>query len=502
MSLTLAFKSLPNTHIKDHELVYYQPLDESIPESVLSYASIHPFLSEKHRLAPQFIGHPPRVLRWNFPKDEGYMTCTAIPLTAKLKAKSWEEKGAALYHEVKGCRVSVYLDFGPEELDYAALRRYAQGILTASYTCDTYKTKTLSSKGGEKTHIEIVTPLQHTDDLFDYVMAVHKGSQLTRDLVNAPPNILYPEEFVRQCTQCAPKLKVNVLDRIQLEELGFDALTAVAKGSTRDPYVVVLEWNGQPNSATSSQPLLALVGKGVCFDSGGISIKPSQNMEEMKADMAGAATVLGAMVSFAERSVSAHVIGIVGLVENMPSGTAYRPGDIIKSLSKQTIEIVNTDAEGRLVLADLLTYVQDLYRPHYTVDLATLTGAMMVALGEDIAGYYTNDALLNRLISESGRSVDEQLWQMPLDKGFDLQIDSRFADMKNAAGRYGGACTAAAFLHRFIQDDTSWAHIDIAGVATKGKRTARYPGWATGWGVNMLNAFVDRLIAEHKQDVS
>jgi leucyl aminopeptidase len=249
-------------------------------------------------------------------------------------------------------------------------------------------------------------------------------------------------------------------------------------------------WNGAKSK--KAKPL-AFVGKGVVFDTGGISIKPAQGMEDMKGDMGGAACVTGLMHALAARKSPVNAVGIIGVVENMPSGTATRPGDIVTSMSGQTIEVLNTDAEGRLVLADIMTYVQDRFKPRLMIDLATLTGAIMVALGKEYAGMFCNDDTLAGQLSEAGVATGEKVWRMPLDKGFDKMIESKNADMKNIGGRWGGSCTAAAFLQRFVQKDMVWAHLDIAGTAMDATRNEISPSWASGYGVRLL----DRLVADH-----
>jgi leucyl aminopeptidase len=279
-----------------------------------------------------------------------------------------------------------------------------------------------------------------------------------------------------------------VLDEKALSKLGMRALLAVGQGSARDSRVVVMRWNGGKDRAAP----VAFVGKGVVFDSGGISIKPGGGMEDMKGDMAGAACVVGLMHALAARKAKVNAIGIIGLVENMPDGAAQRPGDIVTSMSGQTIEIINTDAEGRLVLADLLWHVQERYKPKFMIDLATLTGAIMVALGQEHAGLFSNDDELAQRLSAAGEATGEKVWRMPLGPAYDKLIDSKFADMKNTGGRHGGSITAAQFLQRFV-NETPWAHLDIAGTAMGSPQNEINKSWASGWGVRLL----DRLVQNH-----
>jgi len=317
--------------------------------------------------------------------------------------------------------------------------------------------------------------------------ALAEGVFFTRDLVNEPANILTTNDFAaRLAAMQELGLEVEILDEDELEKLGFRALLAVGQGSESPSKVVVMRWQGLEEDS----PPLALVGKGVCFDSGGISIKPAAGMEEMTMDMGGAAVVAGVMRTLALRKARANVVGLVGLVENMPDGRAQRPGDVVKSLKGDTIEVVNTDAEGRMVLADVLWYAQDRFQPAAVIDLATLTGAIIVALGHEHAGVFTNNDKLLQGVLEAAKAEGEGAWPMPLTPAYDPLIKSRLADIKNTGGRWGGSVTAAAFLKRFIKPEVPWCHIDIAGVALPPGETALAPKGATGWGVMTL----DRLI--------
>ena len=312
---------------------------------------------------------------------------------------------------------------------------------------------------------------------------------LARELVNEPPNVLYPVEFAKRALALRKLgVKVDVLDARAMARLKMGALLGVAAPATQDGRMVVMQWNG---GKRGDKPV-AFIGKGVCFDSGGISIKPSASMEEMKGDMAGAACVTGLMHALASRKAKVNVIGAIGLVENMPDGNAQRPGDIVTSMSGQTIEIINTDAEGRLVLADVLHYIAQKYQPKFMVDLATLTGAIMVALGQEYAGLFSNNDTLSERLTKAGQDTGERVWRMPLGPEYDKMIDSKFADMKNSGSRWGGSITAAQFLQRFV-GKTPWAHLDIAGTAMASPANDINRSWGSGYGVRLL----DRLVADH-----
>ena len=322
--------------------------------------------------------------------------------------------------------------------------------------------------------------------------AVAEGVHLARDLVYEPPNVLYPAEFARRAKALSKLgLKVEVLGEAEMKKLGMGSLLGVGQGSERESQLVVMRWNGARNK---NEAPVAFVGKGVCFDSGGLSLKPGASMMGMKGDMGGAAAVTGAMRALAARKARVNAVGVIGLVENMPDGNAQRPDDVVTSMSGQTIEVLNTDAEGRLVLADALTYTQRKFKPKFVIDLATLTGAIMIALGNDHAGLFSNNDQLSARIADAGKEVGEAVWRLPLGDGYDKLIKSKIADMKNIGGPYAGSITAAQFLQRFVENNTPWAHLDIAGVAWQdGEQKPLSPGWGVGWGVRVLN----QLVADH-----
>ena len=319
--------------------------------------------------------------------------------------------------------------------------------------------------------------------------AIVDGVILARELVNEPPNVLYPVEFARRASELRKLgVEVEVLDVKAMTKLKMGALLGVGQGSVQPSRVVIMRWNG---GKKGEQPI-SFIGKGVTFDTGGISIKPSGSMEDMKGDMGGAACVVGLMHALAARKARVNVVGAIGIVENMPDGNAQRPGDIVTSMSGQTIEIINTDAEGRLVLADVLWYVAKNYKPKFMIDLATLTGAIMVALGTEHAGLFSNNDELAQRLHAVGEITGERVWRMPMGPEYDKLMDSQFADMKNAGARHGGSITAAQFLQRFV-DGTPWAHLDIAGTAMGAPKNEINHSWGSGYGVRLL----DRLVAEH-----
>jgi leucyl aminopeptidase len=380
--------------------------------------------------------------------------------------------------------------WGPVDPDAAA--DFALGMRLRAYSFDRYKTRrkesepevkpvavTLASAGEGA----VRKTLKARDGLAEGVL-------LARDLVNEPPNILFPAEFANRAEALAGLgVDVEVLDVKAMKKLGMGALLGVGQGSKHESRVVIMRWNGAKDA--KAQPV-AFVGKGVTFDTGGISIKPAASMEDMKGDMGGAATVVGLMHALAARKARVNAVGAIGLVENMPDGNAQRPGDIVTSMSGQTIEIINTDAEGRLVLADVLWYVQDRFKPRFIVDLATLTGAILVALAQEHAGLFSNNDELSERLHAAGRETGEKVWRLPLGPEYDKMIDSKFADMKNTGGRHGGSITAAQFLQRFV-NDTPWAHLDIAGTAMGSLASDTNRSWGSGWGVRLL----DRLVADH-----
>lgn len=420
---------------------------------------------------------------------------------AEAKELDWVLLGGSMAGQIlsrKASSASVVAQLPGEDADSAiqVAVNLAFGAQLRHYNFDKYQSKTkkddaeseeAQANGLERLIIHCADP-KKAEKAFAKLRGVGEGVHLARDLVNEPANELGPVEFAERAKALeGVGVKVEVLEVPDLQKLKMGALLGVAQGSERPARVVVMRWQGAKKDAAP----LAFIGKGVVFDTGGISIKPAAGMEDMKGDMGGAACVVGLMHALASRKAKVNAVGIIGCVENMPSGTAQRPGDIVRSMSGQTIEVLNTDAEGRLVLADILWYAQERFKPKLLIDLATLTGAIMVALGKEYAGLYSNnDALADSLLAAS-KETGEKIWRMPLDKAYDKMIDSKNADVKNLGGRWGGACTAAQFLQRFVKDkDTPWAHIDLAGTAMDAPRNSINQSWGSGWGVRLLDRFV------------
>jgi len=399
-----------------------------------------------------------------------------------------ENLGAELFGQINNEKKSEYIinsDLINSKIENF-LGHLLHGLKLKSYNFNKYKTK----KETRLININVIgnknKPSVQNQLKFK---ALEKGTFYTRDLVSEPGNVLHPDEYAKRLNSLKKHgLKVNIYDEKKLQKLGMNALLGVGQGSIRGSYLVTIEWNGLKNN---SKPL-AFVGKGVCFDTGGYSLKQAKFMEDMTYDMAGSATVVGLMKSLALRKAKINAVGVVGLVENMVSGNAQRPGDIVKSYSGKTIEILNTDAEGRLVLADALTFTEKKFQPKFIVDLATLTGAIIVSLGSEYAGLFSNNDKLSKQLLEAGDKVEEKLWRMPLHKNFDKLINSKNADMQNINYVGGaGSTTAAQFLQRFILNKTPWAHLDIAGMAFSKYGGALNSGGATGYGVRLLNQLIE-----------
>jgi leucyl aminopeptidase len=434
------------------------------------------------------------------------MKASRLLLVGLGKADSVDEKGL----ETLGAQIAGRLNLAGEaaasiEIDVPKNAKVKKAELAAhlafgfrlkSYAFDKYRTRNLDEYEKKLKTARILTPdVAAAKKAHAGLAAVADGIFLARDLVNEPPNILYPAEFARRAKAQLSKLgvKVEILREAEMKKQGFGALLGVGQGSARESQLVVMQWNG---GKKSTKPI-ALVGKGVCFDSGGLSIKVGAGMQGMKGDMAGAACVTGTMLALASRKAKVNAVGVIGLVENMPDGGAFRPDDVLTSLSGQTIEVLNTDAEGRLVLCDALTYTQRRFKPKLVIDLATLTGAIVQTLGYEHAGVFSNDDQLVQRIQAAGRTTGERVWQLPLDPFYDKMIRSKIADMKNIGGGNSGAITAAQFLLRFIEKGMAWAHLDIAGVAWQdGEQKPTIPSWGTGWGVRLLN----RLLKEHYEN--
>jgi leucyl aminopeptidase len=412
---------------------------------------------------------------------------------ATLAPRDIENLGGAIAGSLQAAKVrqaAILADLATATVKAgAATALIASGAQLRTYSFNRYKSKKPEAPA-ILDELTLLTPDQAgARKAWAPLEAVAEGVCLARDLVNEPANHLFPMEFAgRVKTLARHGLKVEILNPAQMKKLGMGALLGVAQGSAHEARLAIMRWDGGKRGAAP----VAFVGKGVTFDTGGISIKPAQSMEDMKGDMGGAACVTGLMLALARRKARVNAVGVVGLVENMPDGNAQRPGDVVTSMSGQTIAVLNTDAEGRLVLADALWYVQKRFKPKFMVDLATLTGAIMVALGKEHAGLFSNnDELAERLLAH-GLETGEKVWRMPLAPEYDKMIDSEVADMKNIGGRNAGAVTAAQFLQRFV-NKVPWAHLDVAGTAMDSTRTAINQSWGSGWGVRLLNA----LVAHH-----
>ena len=416
-------------------------------------------------------------------------TLVIILIVKKKDALKSEKFGAKFYNHIKNHKVNNILVLGS---NFSSVKNnirfdeFIHGAQLKSYEFNLYKTK----KKDEELIIKILNSKNNINTrIKSNLDAVLHGVNYTKDLVSEPGNVLHPDEYANRLKKLNKLgLKVTVYDEKKLKKLGCNALLGVGQGSIRGSYLVTMEWKG---NKSESKPL-AFVGKGVCFDTGGISLKPARFMEDMTYDMAGSAVVVGLMKNFALRKAKINAVGVVGLVENMPGGNAQRPGDIVKSYSGKTIEVLNTDAEGRLVLADALSFTEKKFKPNFIIDLATLTGAIVVSLGSEYAGLFSNDDKLSKQIFEAGQKVDEKAWRLPLHANYDKLMDSKNADMQNINYVGGaGSTTAAQFLQRFIINKTPWAHLDIAGMAFSKYAGALNSGGATGYGVRLLNKLVE-----------
>tara|TARA_B100000686_G_scaffold348198_1_gene438653 strand:- start:465 stop:1940 length:1476 start_codon:yes stop_codon:yes gene_type:complete len=423
--------------------------------------------------------------------------CFIIKVKNKYDYYYPQEIGGSFFSYIKKIRNIKKIEFYPDSLDLDKeqssnfFSEFIFGFNLKSYEFKKYKTLK-KEKESNKIDFKIISSnYEKIEKKYKYYDAVKEGVFLTRDLVSEPPNVLNPESYVDEIKKLSKiGLKIKTYNEKELKKLGLNALLGVGQGSTNESFLVTIEWFGKKNSEKNP---LAFVGKGVCFDTGGISLKPARFMEEMKYDMAGSAVVVGLMKSLALRKAKVNAVGVVGLVENMPGGNAQRPGDIVRSYSGKTIEILNTDAEGRLVLADALSFTEKKYKPKFIVDLATLTGAIIVSLGEEYAGLFSNNDELSKKIIKSSENENEKVWRLPLHKNYDKLMNSTIADVQNINYSGGaGSITAAQFLQRFILNNTPWAHLDIAGMAFSKKAANLNPGGATGFGVRLLNNLVNK----------
>lgn len=408
--------------------------------------------------------------------------------SAADRLSALERAGAALTAKyLTSGETALGIDFAGSGLSAEEAVAVLFGALLRGWRLDVYRTRLTDEQKPSLAEIVAIGAPDGTEAAWQAEAALAEGVAFTRELVTEPANVIYPESFVARAQERLAGLgvEIRVLDKAEMTELGMGALLGVAQGSVREPRILAMRWKGKAGTKPT-----AFVGKGVTFDTGGISIKPAAGMEDMKWDMGGAAAVAGTMLALAKRKAEADVIGVCGLVENMPDGNAQRPGDVVTSMSGQTIEVINTDAEGRLVLCDALTWVQKEYAPATIVDLATLTGAMIISLGHEHAGLFANDDLLASQLDAAGKASGDKLWRFPIGPAYDKLIDSPIADMKNVGPRYGGSITAAQFIQRFVDKGVAWAHLDIAGTVWADKPGATWDKGATGFGVRLLDRYV------------
>ncbi|AKM09179.1 leucyl aminopeptidase [Croceicoccus naphthovorans] len=446
--------------------------------------------------ASRFAGKPGQVFD-GFGEVDGKVRRLALAGAGKADAEgrlaNLEKAGATLTAKyLTSGESSLTIDFTDTGLSTREAAAVLMGARLRSWRIDTYRTRLKDEQKPTLTEVVAVGAPDGTEAAWDDAAAVALGVEYARELVSEPGNVIFPESFVERCKARLDGLgvEITVLDVAEMEKLGMGALLGVGQGSTRPSRLLAMHWKG----GNDHDAPLALVGKGVTFDSGGISIKPGAGMEDMKFDMGGAAAVAGTMLTLATRKAKANVVGVVGLVENMPDGNAQRPGDVVTSMSGQTIEVINTDAEGRLVLCDALTWTQQTFKPARIIDLATLTGAILISLGHEHAGMFTNDDTLAGDIDDAGKRTGDTVWRFPLGAAYDKMLDSPIADMKNIGGRLAGSITAAQFLKRFIETDTPWAHLDIAGTVWTDKPGATWEKGASGFGVRLLDDLVRTTI--------
>lgn len=451
----------------------------------------HRAIADAAAKAARFDGEAGAIVEL-FVADDGQAKQLLLVGVGSGDEAGWSKAGGALVARLlTSGATELVADLSGADATPQAAARFAAAAAQRAWRYDHYRTKLTDKQKVSLTTLTIAGAPDGTDAAWSAQDGVTQGLELTRNLVAAPPNILYPETFVEQVRESVGGLglEIIVLGEDEMREHGMGALLGVSQGSVRDARILALKWNG----AGEGDPTLALVGKGVTFDTGGISLKPGAGMEDMKWDMGGASAVAGTMKALAARKAKVNVVGVMGLVENMPDGNAQRPGDVVTSMSGQTIEILNTDAEGRLVLCDAITWTQQTFRPKTIIDLATLTGAMIVSLGNEYGGLFSNDDGLADKLLAAGTATGDKLWRFPLSDTYNKLIDSPIADMKNVGPRGAGSITAAQFIQRFVDEGVQWAHLDIAGMVWSDKAAATYDKGATGYGVKLL----DRLVAEH-----
>ena len=453
-------------------------------------ADLDPVLAEGAK-ASRFAGKTGQVFE-GFTARNGGVVRLALAGAGKKddagRAHALEQAGAALTAKyLTAGEAALVLDLGGSGLSAQDAAAVILGARLRTFRHDAYRTTLKDEQKVSLKELIVAGAPEGTESVWASESAMAEAVEFTRTLVTEPGNIIYPESFVARCQEryAGTGLEVTVLDEQQMADLGMGALLGVAQGSIRKPRMLAIRWNGG-----GSEKPTAFVGKGVTFDTGGISLKPGAGMEDMKWDMGGAGAVAGAMLGLALRKAKANVVGVCGLVENMPDGNAQRPGDVVRSMSGQTIEVINTDAEGRLVLCDAVTWTQKTFAPSAVIDLATLTGAIIAALSHEYAGLFSNDDDLAGKLTAAGKAVGEELWRFPMGPAYDKMIDSPIADMKNMGSKYAGSITAAQFIARFIDKGTPWAHLDIAGMVWADKPGRTWDKGATGYGVRLIDRFV------------
>jgi leucyl aminopeptidase len=462
-------------------LVEQDALPPGLEPAIVQGATAARFGGKAGQLFESFVERGGRLVRLA-------LAGTGKPGDAGRKA-ALERAGAGLTARfLRSGETALALDLSQAELSPEDAAAVLLGLRLRGWRHDTYRTRLKDDQKATLAEAVVIGAPAGTEAAWKTEEALAEGVEFTRELVAEPANIIYPESFVARCRERyrGTGLELTVLDEKEMEKLGMGALLGVAQGSVKKPRLLAIEWNG---GARGQKPT-AFVGKGVTFDTGGISIKPAAGMEDMKWDMGGAGAVAGTMLTLARRKAKANIIGVCGLVENMPDGNAQRPGDVVTTMSGQTVEVINTDAEGRLVLCDALTWVQQEYQPVAIVDLATLTGAIIISLGHEYAGMFASNDKLAEQLSAAGVTSGDKLWRMPIGDPYDKLIDSPIADIKNVGPRYGGSITAAQFIKRFVEGDTPWAHLDIAGTVWADKPGATWEKGATGFGVRLLDRFV------------
>ncbi len=499
MTVNISFSKAPHKDSDAAILCFYEGKEPSASVSSLNY-EFHGYIDNVLEKSKSFSGKFGQVQILMLPEDSPYAYAILLGCGKKeeldnLKAEQLGGKIVAALDSSNIESFEFYIDNDLQDSGEIAAH-IAVGVSLRSYKFDIYKSKKKEGDEEEKSlssaHF-IAFDSDSAEEIYEEQSCVLEGVFLARDLVNEPPNELYPDIFAKRIKAGLKPLgvEIEILDEKKMKKLGMGALLAVGQGSDNAPRMVIMRWRGD---RTCSDAPLAFVGKGVTFDTGGISLKPGAGMEDMKMDMGGSAAVVGLMKSLALRKAKVNVIGVVGLVENMPSARAYRPADIITSYSGKTIEVLNTDAEGRLVLADALSYVQDVYKPAIVIDLATLTGAMMMALGHEYCGTFVNNDELWEQMEHAGKQTAEKLWRMPLDEVWKKDMEGTISDTQNMSksGRWAGACTAAGFLLHFIEKDMEWAHMDIAGTAWIKNDKDIVPKYGTGFGVRLLDRFISQ----------